>query len=384
MKTRIAVSCIVAFVITGCTLKSSTNSLKEVDSTLQANLGEMLFFDPNLSKNRTQSCSTCHNPQAGFIDNRDNGVFKMVSLGDNGKSLGDREAPTAGYAKYSPPFHYNKKKKAYVGGQFWDGREKDLAGQAGGPPLNPIEMGMPDKKSVIKRIQENSFYVDTMKKLYGENIFEDTKKAYLMMTKSIEAYEKTEFFSPFDSKYDRYLKGEYELSDLEDLGKSLFFSNNNTNCSTCHKLKGEDRLGETFTNYEYHNIGTPANLYVRAKNGFKKGVVDDGLLANSKVTDLAQRGKYKVPTLRNIAITAPYMHNGIFKDLRTVIEFYDKYNNTKRGINPETNKPWAEPEVAETISKKELKAKKLTDRKIDALVAFLKTLTDKRYEHLAK
>lgn len=381
MKKEITLSILATCFIVGCAFVEPAPKPKEVDNSLQASLGEILFFDPNLSQNRTQSCSTCHNPQAGFVDDRDNGIEKMVSLGDDGKSLGDRQAPTASYAKFSPLFHYDKKKKEYVGGQFWDGREESLAGQAGGPPLNPIEMGMKDKESVVERLKENPYYVETFQKLYGKDIFNDTNKAYLMMTKSLEAYEKTDFFAPFDSKFDRYLRGEYELTILEDLGKSLFFSNNNTNCSTCHKLIGEN-LGETFTNYEYRNIGVPINEKVRAKNGSKPGTIDDGLLANPAVKDVKQRGKYKVPTLRNVAVTAPYMHNGIFKDLRTVIEFYDKYNNPDRKINPETKKPWGEPEVADTVALDELKAKKLTERKIDALVAFMKTLTDKRYEHL--
>lgn len=378
---RLTLSVALACFIVGCALVAPKP--KEVDTTLQAALGEILFFDPTLSKNGTQSCATCHNPQAGFVDDRDNGIDKMVSLGDDGKSLGDRQAPTASYAMFSPPFHYDEEKKAYVGGQFWDGREKDLAGQAGGPPLNPIEMGMKDKKGVLERIQKNPYYVETFKKLYGKDIFDDTEKAYLMMTKSIEAYEKTDFFAPFDSKYDRFLRGEYELSVLEDLGMSIFFSSTNTNCSTCHQLRTiAEQPKETFTNYEYHNIGTPINLHVRAKNGSKEGFIDDGLLANPAVTDTKERGKFKVPTLRNVAVTGPYMHNGIFKDLRTVVEFYDQYNNPERKLNPETNQPWGAPEVEETISFEELKAQKLTDRKIDALVAFMKTLTDKRYEHL--
>jgi len=95
-------------------------------------------------------------------------------------------------------------------------------------------------------------------------------------------------------------------------------------------------------------------------------------------------GKYKVPTLRNVAVTAPYMHNGVFSDLRTVVEFYDKYNNKDRTINKETNKAWDEPEVKDTISLKELKAKELSDRKVEALVAFMELLTDEKYEHLLK
>ncbi|MFW2591202.1 cytochrome-c peroxidase [Aliarcobacter butzleri] len=343
-------------------------------------LGRILFFDVNLSKNRTQSCATCHNPNAGFVDDRDNGVKKMASLGDDGKSLGDRQAPTASYAKFSPTFHFDEKAKKYVGGQFWDGREATLEGQAGGPPLNPVEMGMSDKKAVVDRLKENTLYVDSFKKIFGADIFKNDDKAYEAMTIAIASFERTDEFSPFDSKYDRYLKGEYDLTPLEDLGKSIFFSNNNNSCANCHVLKGEDKEGETFTNYQYHNIGTPANNELRAKNGVK--AIDEGLLANSNVSDVAQKGKHKVPTLRNVAVTGPYMHNGVFKDLKTVVEFYDKYNNKDRNIDPETNKPWEEPEVKDNISLQELKANKLTDRKVEALVAFMKLLTDKKYEHL--
>ncbi|KLD96635.1 cytochrome-c peroxidase [Aliarcobacter butzleri] len=343
-------------------------------------LGRILFFDVNLSKNRTQSCATCHNPNAGFVDDRDNGVKKMASLGDDGKSLGDRQAPTASYAKFSPAFHFDEKAKKYVGGQFWDGREATLEGQAGGPPLNPVEMGMSDKKAVVDRLKENSLYIDSFKKIFGADIFKNDDKAYEAMTIAIASFERTDEFSPFDSKYDRYLKGEYDLTPLEDLGKSIFFSNNNNSCANCHVLKGEDKEGETFTNYQYHNIGTPANNELRAKNGVK--AIDEGLLANSNVSDVAQKGKHKVPTLRNVAVTGPYMHNGVFKDLKTVVEFYDKYNNKDRNIDPETNKPWDEPEVKDNISLQEIKANKLTDRKVEALVAFMKLLTDKKYEHL--
>ena len=351
-------------------------------------LGQLLFFDKNLSKNRTQSCATCHAPEHGFIDNRDNGVGGMVSLGDDGKSLGDRNAPTATYAMFSPDFSVNNK-GVYKGGQFHDGREKDLAGQAGGPPTNPIEMGMKDKASTVERLKENENYVSQFKKIFGDDIFNDTEKAYSAMADSIASFERTELFAPFDSKYDRYLKGEYKLTKQEDLGMTLFFSKQFTNCNICHQLnKSQTHKKETFTNYEYHNIGVPVNTALREKNGKGKDFIDHGLLENPAVlanNDKVQDGKYKVPTLRNVAVTAPYMHNGIFKDLKTVVLFYDKYNSRskKRTINPETGKTWAEPEVAETISLKELKTgPALKMKRINALVAFMKTLTDKRYEHL--
>ncbi|WXT99727.1 MAG: Methylamine utilization protein MauG [Catillopecten margaritatus gill symbiont] len=348
-------------------------------------LGQQLFFDPILSNNQTQSCSTCHNPDFGFIDNRDNGINGIngaASLGDDGKSLGDRNTPSAAYAMFSPDFHFDKKNQQWVGGQFLDGREQDLKGQAGGPPLNPVEMNMPNKQALLARFQNHPTYGTQFKDIYGDDIFNDADKAYAAMAQSIAEFEKTKVFAPFDSKYDRYLAGKYEFTDLEDLGHSLFFSNNNTNCATCHQLKkSDDAKGETFSNYEYHNIGVPINTALRTKNGVK--AIDKGLLNNPKVNNAKQKGKFKTPSLRNIAITAPYMHNGVFKNLETVIVFYDKYINKNRTTNPETHQPWATAEVPETINFDDLrKGKKLSDKKVNALVAFLKTLTDKRYEHL--
>ena len=350
-------------------------------------LGQALYFDVNLSKNRTQSCSTCHSPETGFSDPRPNASGKAFSLGDDGTSLGDRNAPTASYASLIPPFH-KKKNGQYAGGQFWDGREDNLAGQAGGPPLNPIEMGMPDKDSVVKRLQENSAYIAAFQKLFGKEVFKNSDTAYTAMTQSIAAFEKTDFFSPFDSKYDRHLRGEYQMTSQEELGMTLFFSQQFTNCNICHQLKAiPESEGETFSNYEYHNIGVPTHIKGRQANGVAMETRDDGLLNNPAINDQQQAGKFKTPTLRNIAVTGPYMHNGVFEDLKTVILFYNKYNSksAKRQINPETAEKWKLPEVNENISLKELETgPALNNKRIDALVAFLKTLTDKRYEHLVK
>jgi len=350
----------------------------------KAAFGEALFFDENLSLNRSQSCASCHDPDVGFADPR-RAVDGAVSLGDDGESLGDRSAPTAAYARFSPTFH-QREDGAFVGGQFWDGRAADLAKQAGGPPLNPIEMGMPDKAAVLARLQENPGYVAAFPALFGTDVLTDPDAAYDALAEAIAAFEATDTFAPFDSKYDRFLRGEVELTREEDLGRILFFSQQFTNCNQCHQLsKSAIDPAETFSNYEYHNIGTPVNVAARQENGVGSDHVDLGLLANPLVTDPKQKGKFKVPTLRNVAVTGPYMHNGVFADLRTVVLFYNKYNSksAKRQINPETGQTWAAPEVATTLSVDLLThGPALEDERIDALVAFMKTLTDQRYEHL--
>lgn len=351
----------------------------------KAELGEALFFDPNLSANRSQACATCHDPAAGFRDPRHDVAGGAFSLGDDGKSLGDRNAPMAAYARFSPVFHIRKDGVA-VGGQFWDGRAADLAEQAGGPPLNPIEMGMPDKDAVVARLREDEDYVAGFSALFGADVWADSKTAFDAMTQAIAAFESTDEFAPFDSKYDRFLRGEYKMTPEEDLGRILFFSEQFTNCNTCHMLKtGPMAEGETFTNYEFHNIGVPRNVATRAANGKDVTFTDNGLLDNPAIDDPAYRGKYKTPSLRNVAVTGPYMHNGVFADLETVVRFYNKYNSKAKinEINPETGAPWGDPEVPETISLTELeKGDALDDRRITALVAFLKTLTDARYEPL--
>lgn len=368
--------------ITVYPLTTSANSTTPASAANKVNLGQQLFFDVNLSKNRSQSCASCHAPAHGFADNRE-GTELGGSLGDDGHSLGDRNAPTAGYAGNSPALH-RKPDGEWVGGQFWDGRASTLAEQAGGPPLNPIEMGMPDKASVVARLQENPEYVRQFDALYGTGILERPEQAYTAMTDSLEAFEMTNFFAPFDSKYDRFLSGEDTLSDEEELGRLLFFSQQFTNCHQCHQLSTSARSRhETFSNYQYENIGVPINTGLRARNGTDANHIDRGLLDNPAVSDPAQAGKFKVPTLRNVAITGPYMHNGMFKDLRTVVLFYDHYNNPTRITNPETGKPWAEPEVADNLALEELQdGPALEDERVDAIVAFLKTLTDQRYEHL--
>jgi len=271
---------------------------------------------------------------------------------------------------------------------FWDGREADLEGQAGGPFLNPLEMQMPDKASVVERLQDHTLFPYAFKSLFGEDIFENVDLAYQRMTEAIAAFERTAFFSPFDSKYDRYLAGEYEPTEEEELGMTLFFSEQFSNCNQCHQLKIlPESEGETFSSYKYFNIGTPVNRRVRQLNGLGEDHIDFGLLENSQVDDPAQAGKFKTPTLRNIALTAPYMHNGVFHDLKTVVQFYNKFNvrGPAADINPETGEPWGDPEVPENIALEELEmGDALDERRINALVAFMKMLTDRRYEHLVQ
>ncbi len=373
---RGSISRLAVVILLGCHVASAADE--------RAALGRALFFDANLSLNRTQSCSTCHDSDRAFSDGRDNGVSRAVSLGDDGVSLGDRNAPALTYASLIPTFHRNEKGE-YVGGFFLDGRAATLVEQSAEPFTNPIEMALPNPATVVARVRENASHVSTLEKIYGPSVFDDPAQAFQAITESIAAFEQTELFSPFDSKYDRSLRGKYELTQEEELGRVLFFSQLGS-CHRCHLLNTEEfTTGEAFTTHRYHNIGIPAHAAVRKKNDAPAGFADVGLLQNPTINDPAAAGKFRVPSLRNVAVTGPYMHNGIFEDLLTAVLFYNTHmlSSSESQVNPETGEPWGEAEVPETIDFERLRsAQPMSPRQAKALVAFLTTLTDRRYESL--
>jgi len=396
MKTILLATALTSLLLSGC--GDEQNSTTKVD---EVTLGEKLFHDKTLSLHKNMSCATCHDPEHAFIDARfhndgdNNPVEGALSVGSDGEALGGRNAPTAAYAKFYPDFHYDTTKKEFLGGQFHDGRAKDLQAQAKGPFLDTAEMMMPDAETVVDRVLENEEYVKDFKSLYGEDIFNDKEKAYDTLAGAIATFEKSEEFSTFSSRYDKFLDGNSSaLSDDEREGMQLFFANNNLSCVNCHQSeKLPQAEHELFTNFTYKNIGTPQNreaLKVKFGNDVNlSGHIDHGLYGREDKNDFNITEKYdgfmKVPTLRNIAVTAPYMSNGVFQNLQTVLEFYDHMsgNNAKHKINPETKQSWRSAEVNSTINHKDLKIPDgMNDEKIWKLEAFLRALTDEKYEKL--
>lgn len=360
----------------------------------EATLGSRLFFDANLSLRRTLSCSSCHNPAYAFSDARfkqsgaSNPVAGALSLGDNGVTLGGRNAPTLLYAQYTPAFSKNSNQE-YIGGQFHDGRASTLAEQAKGPILDSAEMMLPDAATLVARVLENPTYVEDFKALYGESIFDEIERAYSAIAQSIAAFEKTELFAPFSSKYDRSRLDKddalyYAMSEQEELGYALFFNKQKTNCVLCHTINSQDESPkELFTNFKYENIGRPKNLdALMARDGDTKSV-DLGLGGRSDIEEPAHYGKVRVPSLRNVAITDPYMSNGVFKSLSTLLAFYNHISGSdSNSLNPETLQEWQEAEVSTTIAHEKLSMELLSESELDALEAFLKLLTEKQYEPL--
>jgi cytochrome c peroxidase len=295
--------------------------------------------------------------------------------------LADRNVPTASYVAFIPEFGtvIEDGETLFVGGQFLDGRSKDLKAQAGDPFLNPDEMQMESQSEVIDRVKENTLYLTKFEKVYGDDVFADVNKTYDALKDAIAAFEKTDFFAPFDSKYDRMLAGTYTFTDDEQAGMELFADEKRANCVACHPLLTEEGTAGHFTDFTYDNLGVPANTALRQANGKGEEFIDHGLLANKDVNDTSLDGAFRVTTLRNIEVTGPYMHNGVFKDLKTVVHFYNT-RDVAGAINPETGNPWRKPEVPATMNRDELGDLGLSDEEEDLIVSFLKTLSDKRYE----
>jgi len=348
--------------------------------TLQA-LGEALFADRNLSFSRKQNCVSCHSPELAFTDPRQLGAIQgAVSRGGDGHSLGDRNAPTLAYAARIPRFHFAATGEP-EGGLFHDGRAAGLEEQAVAPLTNPVEMAMPDPASVVARVKENPAYVDAFGRLFGAGTLDDIDKAYWGLGLALAALERTAQFMPFDSRYDRALRGEQELTDREKAGRDLFFSDA-AGCSRCHLQSRTPSASEIFSNARYYNLGVPPNKAVRAVNGKAVDFVDAGLADNPRAGASPDApGSFRVPTLRNVAVTGPYMHNGVFQDLRTAIAFHQRFNGTAMN-NPETAMPWDAPESTANLATGAAAPAALTEDQIGALMAFLEALTDKRYEHL--
>lgn len=289
--------------------------------TAHAELGRKLFFDPILSADRSISCASCHKPAHAFADNA------RVSKGVGGAE-GARNTPSVMNSTARVSF-------------FWDGRAGSLEAQAIFPIENPLEMALPIAQA-LERINADASYADQFSELYGGPA---TAKS---LGAALAAFEKT--LETANSPYDRYQQGEDgALSESAKRGRLLFIGR--ANCATCHS-------GEDFTSDRFENIG----LY----NG--KELSDRGRAAITRLP--RDNGMFKVPSLRNVAMTAPYMHNGMFPTLRAVVDYY---NEPDRGVSGSVNR-----------DAKLDKPLHLSEAEIDDLLAFLESLTDERFTSSTK
>jgi cytochrome c peroxidase len=290
------------------------NSTQQRDAA-RVELGRKLFSDPLLSSERTVSCASCHKPDKAFADDVE------FSVGVGG-AKGERNTPTL----------------LNVGGRtsmFWDGRAETLEDQAIFPIENPVEMNLPIAEAVA-RLEASAEYKDLFAIAYEGKITPRT------IGRALGAFQKT--LQSFDTPYDSFNLGDDSaISESAKRGRLLFIGK--AKCADCHS-------GNDFTSERFRNIG----LF----DGSKLSDRGRGKITGNPTDD----GQFKVPTLRNVAVTAPYMHNGMFKTLREVIAYYNE---------PDKIVPSQKGRDASIV------ALQLTPVELEDLEQFLLTLTDRRF-----
>ena len=365
-------------------------------------VGKRIFEDASLSEPRGMSCMSCHAPQHAFQGNNHSPVA-AIAAGSTPDKLGTRKTPTIMYKAYSPAFGFykdedeGKETLEAKGGQFWDGRASDLTEQATGPLLNPIEMNNSSIEAVVEKVKAGP-YADMVVALFGADAFADPKQAMAKLTGALYAYEASERFAPFSSRFDAYLQGKAKLTPIEARGFELFTNPKQGNCIACHigKTDSKDPTDWIFTDFTYDALGVPRNPAIPANAD--PTVFDLGLCKRPGIEAVLPKeikleslcGQFKVPTLRNVAITGPYYHNGAFASLRDAVAFYATrdvdpkrwYPKLKTGeVDKLNDLPGGYKDNANTeevpYDRKPGQRPRLSDQDIDALVAFLNTLTDK-------
>jgi cytochrome c peroxidase len=276
-------------------------------------LGKRLFFEKKISADGTLSCASCHIPEKGFADP------DRFSAGVGGKR-GTRQAPTV-------------INRVFSAAQFWDGRSASLEEQAMGPIMNPVEMGNSNMEVVVDRLKSDPSYVAEFKAAFPS----DGAVTPGNVGKALASFERTVMSG--NSPYDRFMAGDRNaMSEAAQRGMKIFTDENKGNCVTCH-------ASFNFTDENYNNIGV----------GMAAREPDMG---RYKVTGLqGHEGAFKTPTLREVAHTAPYMHDGSEKTLEDVVAFYNKGGRRNKWLSPK------------------IKPLQLTAREQEDLVEFLRALS---------
>ncbi|MBX2825839.1 MAG: c-type cytochrome [Gammaproteobacteria bacterium] len=357
-----------AVAITGCGESRKETSMSAEQLRVAAAVGAEAFTDSRFSQPPVLSCINCHDPAAGWADPRATAVSEGATAG----FVGNRNAPGIAYARYLPRLTETVVDGVveYRGGLFADGRINLLEMVGRSPVNNHISAYDPGHEAVAAAVR-NAGYADDFLFAFGQDAFDGASHTVSHLGDAFGAYMESAEIPRFNSRYDRHLAGNSDFNEQELLGLSLFSDPSKGNCTACHSTSA-DALARRplLTNHRFYNIGIPRNESSRwldmpdSINPEGRDYVDPGL---SRVTGREQdEGKFRVPTLRNVALTAPYGHNGYFATLEEIVHFYNVKNS---GAYPAA-------EVAATEEKTEIGALGLTAEEEAAIVAFLRTLTD--------
>jgi len=372
-----------ASVLTACGDESSSPdpASGETSPSAAAVAGKALFFDKSLSASGAQSCGTCHVPSHAFAADPATEHGLPVPLGGpNMDQTGFRNTPSLMYASFTPPFSLSD---GPVGGFFRDGRASSLAAQAQQPFTTPFEMANKDATEVISRLRSSPATFQAFIAAYGEGVLADPRAAMEDIGLALAAFETEDAsFHPFTSKFDYWLQGRAQLTAQEQNGLVLFNNPGKGNCTACHPSQAQGFNSHAlFTDFTYDNVGIPRNWSIPANTPGAPSPISGAPLVTTMApvnvpadaeytyydlglcgpllpsTDDAHArpdlsatttlcGLFKVPTLRNIALTAPYFHNGVFNNLHQVVQWYvtrDVNNNAGNNPNPVPAGPGGNP-----------------------------------------
>jgi cytochrome c peroxidase len=346
--------------------------------------GKAIFFDASLSASGKQSCGTCHVPSRAYTANPATDHGLPVPLGGpNMDQTGFRNTPSLVYAAFTPPFSLTN---GPTGGFFRDGRASSLATQAEQPFVTPFEMANQDAAEVVSRLRNSPATLQAFTAVYGEAVLDEPQAALEDMGLALAAFETEDpSFHPFSSKYDYWLQGKAQLTAQEQNGLDLFNNPVKGNCTACHPSQPQAYNSHAlFTDFTYDNVGVPRNWKIPANTPGSVSPIDGAPLItvptpvdvpddaeyvyydmglcgpfqsaandpNARVNLSATTGMcgmFKVPSLRNVAVTTPYFHNGVFQDLHQVLEWYvtrDINNDTANNPNPVAAGPGGNPYMA--------------------------------------
>ncbi len=312
----------------------------------KVDLGRTLFFDVRLSRDNTVACATCHSPQNAFADSR------RVSRGIDSR-VGDRNAPTI-------------INRAFSREQNWDGHAESLEEQSKAPLVDPREMGMPSHEFLVEKLRAIKGYQSWFKRVFDRDVHIDD------LARAIAAFERTVISG--NSKIDRFGAGYQQILDAPEKRGSELFSDK-ARCIQCHN-------GFNFTDEKYHNIGVD----------WGAAFIDLGRYAVTR--NIEDIGAFKTPTLREIARTAPYMHNGAFATLEETVEFYDQGGIANPFLDVEMRRPDRSLEqmleyyengknaTSPASPESNLLKLNLTQQEKADLVSFLKALNGQGWQHI--
>lgn len=360
--------------------------------TAREKVGQSIFLDAALSDPPGTSCASCHDPAAAYAGN--NGSDTGVARGSRPGHFARRNAPSVLYLKYVPPFHFALEddddiNESPFGGLTWSGRADTVAEFVRLPLFDPDEMNNAGEEAIARKLRASPYAADMAREFPGA--LETPASAVKAVGEAVQSFLTSETMSPFTSKFDDYLRGTAQLSPLETKGLTIFESRAKGACNHCHPMYPHSNRPESslFTTYAYDAVGAPRNPSVAANADPRR--YDLGLCERTPKkepsSDPKWCGSFRVPSLRNVATRQRFMHNGTFSKLREVVAFYATRSTKPDLWYPHGTKFDDLPEryrgnvntLSFPYNRREGAPPAFDDAEVDAVVAFLETLTDAAY-----